>query len=201
MVARENGHAVTLFVNPLNVEHGVPYFFARLNVILDSNRRAEVEYIGVRYPLGTRDELMRLRRGVKKTLCSLATEDERQSHITAVARLLEVEEPPLPEHLRTLSLRELRDLMAAGVRVENHGWTHCHPFALDDARYAAELEQARQWLADRCNMTSSCYAVPFGRTLPRRRSEDLYGTYLLLDGSLFEGRVGPRIVNRASLNL
>jgi peptidoglycan/xylan/chitin deacetylase (PgdA/CDA1 family) len=200
-VAREHGHAATLFVNPWNVEHGVPYFFNRLNVLLDLTRRASVEYGGMTYPLRHWQEIKLFRNAVKATIYSLASEDERQAHVSTVACLLGVDEPPLPECLRSLSLPELQDLVSLGVRLENHGWTHSHPSALDDAQYAAEIRQGKQWLAEQCNSPSSSYAVPFGKALPRNHIPDLYSTYFLLDGSWPVGRLEHGVINRAELNL
>lgn len=200
-IARQHGHAVTLFVNPYNVEHGVPYFFNRLNILLDLNRKTSVEYCGSTYPLRTWQEIKRFRNAVKAILYTLAREDERQAHVSFVARLLDVDEPTLPEYLRSLSLSELQELVLSGVRLENHGWTHSHPSALDDTQYTKEIQQGKQWLMARCNSSSSCYAVPFGKARPRYRRPELYGRYLLLDGSQPIGRLEQDIVNRAELIL
>jgi peptidoglycan/xylan/chitin deacetylase (PgdA/CDA1 family) len=200
-IARRHGHAVTLFVNPSNVERGMPYFFNRLNVLLDLTRRAGIEYAGDTYPLGNWKEIKRFRNAVKATLYTLPSENERQAHVSSVARLLGVDEPPLPDYLCSLSVRELQDLASSGVRLENHGWTHSHPSALDDAQYAAEIRQGKQWLAERCNSASSCYAVPFGKAFPRFRLHDLYDTYLLLASDHPVGYLDHGIFNRAELSL
>ena len=77
-------------------------------------------YAGETYWIGGCEGKQKLRSNVKDAICSLSME----SMLGAVAALLRSGDVRLPSFLNVLRIPELRELLALGVRIENHGWTH-----------------------------------------------------------------------------
>jgi peptidoglycan/xylan/chitin deacetylase (PgdA/CDA1 family) len=63
----------------------------------------------------------------------------------------------------SLNARDLRSLVAAGMSIGNHGWTHTPWRALDDAAARRELFDARNAIQEASGTTPTEAALPLGR--------------------------------------
>src|SRR5262245_51689881 len=161
-LARRLGHAVTLFINGWNIQHATPYFFSRLNVALDNASVPLVRFRGAHHDLQGPGGKERFRALVKSRLARLGAEQDRQDLVSEVARRLGVEDLLVPDHLRPLTLAELKQLAAEGVDIQNHGWTHVQAGALPLPAHAADIRAGREWLRMHVGSEADAFAVPNG---------------------------------------
>jgi hypothetical protein len=86
---------------------------------------------------------------VKRAVCRLAEEDCRVAYVRGLMADLGVHQRGLPRSPRPLSPEDLTRLAEAGVRVENHGWTHAHPAGVKANALWADVRRGRAWLRSR----------------------------------------------------
>jgi glycosyltransferase involved in cell wall biosynthesis len=200
LLARETGHAVTLFLNPFNVETGTPYWFSRLDVAVDRATRPSCRVDGhelsLSHPAGRRE----LRSAVRARIRRLTTEELRRDAVDTLAADLGVRDLTLPAHLAPVSPRDVGTLVAAGVRIENHGWTHLDPESCPREALWLDIARGREWLAERAGSDGRAYAVPFGESPPPAEPPDgLVDVWYLASPAIPAGRGAGRVFNRRAL--
>jgi len=166
LLARQRGHAVTLFVNPSQVESGAPYAFLVLNALLDGLTRRVCIFEDTAFRIGTHAKRQVLRRRIKARLCALTDEQARLDFVTGLAGQWGVTVPDMPPHFRTLSRDELVALRDAGVALENHGWSHSDHTSLSSAQSVREIRDGRVWLERELGVEAAYFAAPYGEALP-----------------------------------
>jgi hypothetical protein len=200
-IAVELGHEASLFVNPFKVENGVPYIFVLLNVLLDEMKAEPVLFEGVQYDPKFREK-RKLRLRIKDKLARITDYSERLEIVEGIARDNRVSFDNVPTHLKTLSRERLLQLAGMGVRIENHGWFHCHFSSLSEEQCYENVARAKRWFSSELDLNVRHFAVPFGDILPQStRQLKVHESWLLLHHLLPVGFVGDGIYNRAVLNL
>jgi len=142
-----------------------------------------------------------LREAVKGQLCTIKTEEERSARVAALARQWHIAPREVPRHATTLSIHDLRQLLAAGVDIQNHGWSHAHHASLSPEESAEEVRQGRDWLRSKLGIDAGYFAVPFGDVLPGPLAAAFCSSWLTLKYELPPGRVSPQVFNRVDLTL
>jgi hypothetical protein len=198
-LARQKGHPVTLFLNGYNIEESVPYFFSRLNAILDATPLEEVVLGARRFDLRTFAAKQQFRQVVKRRLAVMASERDRQNYVTRVGERLQAADTVVPDFLRPISAADVRELVALGVDIQNHGWTHVRPAALSPDECARDIQAGRAWLRDFSPVPADLYAVPNGDCLPPWESSPHYRAWFLLDARWSADKDGPTIFGRRNL--
>jgi hypothetical protein len=201
LLARSCGHEVTLFINSDNVQDSAPYYLHVLSAVLEHACPAQLavlcyDCIGAEVPA----DKTKLRAYFKHRLTRLPDDTARLAVLTALRDDMEMGDVPLPRHLHTLSSEQLQHLVAAGVRLENHGASHAHFSIFDNSLVRSEIERCKLWLNTKLSVNSGFFAVPFGDVLPRiDLSDDITKCWFMLAANLHAGFVGPKIFNRAEL--
>jgi hypothetical protein len=198
-LARHKGHEVTLFLNGYNIEESVPYFFSRLNAILDATSLNEIAFEGRNFDLRTFAAKQQFRGMVKRRLAVMASEQDRQNYVTRVGQQLQAENAVIPDFLRPISPADVRELVALGVDIQNHGWTHVRPAALSPGECARDIAAGRAWLRDFSPAPADLYAVPNGDCLPPWESSPHYRAWFLLDERWPADNDGPTVFGRRNL--
>ena len=188
MLARQLGHAVTLFVNPGQVESGAPYAFLVLNALLDGLS-------------STYAERQALRRHIKARLCVLTEEQARLELVMDLGSQWGVSVPEVPPHFRTLSREELVTLRDAGVALENHGWSHTDHASLSPAESLREIREGRAWLQRELGVEAAYFASPFGEALPSPEASEGCTMWFAASQAMPAGRLSPQVFNRTFLDL
>lgn len=91
----------------------------------------------------------------------------------------------------------LRDLLAAGMQIGSHGWSHVDWRRVDDATLEIEVDGARREIEDAIGQGVRAVAIPFGsydRRVLRRLGS--FSTLYTSDGGF--AREGSRMVPRTS---
>lgn len=198
-LARRKGHQVTLFLNGYNIEESVPYFFSRLNAMLDATPLDEVAFEGRRFDLRTFAAKQWFRGAVKRRLARMGSERDRQEYVTRAGELLQAENTVIPHFLSPISPADVRELVALGVDIQNHGWTHVRPAALSPEECARDIQAGRAWLRDFAPAPADLYAVPNGDCLPPWESSPHYRAWFLLDDRWPADNNGPTVFGRRNL--
>jgi hypothetical protein len=201
LLARRHGHAVSLFVNPAQVEAGTPYAFLLLNVLLDSLNRRRCVFDGTGFPTKTFAQRQRLRRRIKARLCALTSEQERLDVVAGLADEWDVKMPAVPPHFRTIGRDELVTLRDAGVSLENHGWSHSDHTSLSPAESIREIREGRAWLERELGVAAAHFAAPFGDALPTPEAAAICPTWLTASEVLPAGPLSAPVFNRTFLEL
>lgn len=189
------GHAVTLFVNPRHVDPPSRHWFHLVSALLDGLREAAVELDGERIHTRTFADRNALRARLKLRLRDTAGEKERAGFINRLSAEWNI---PLafPEFLEPLGIADLQALLAKGVDIQNHGWSHgCHA-RLDSSASAVEIARGRAWLLEHLGVDSPFFAVPFGDTMPKGSLPDACDTWLTVDGRYPAGLIAAGVWNR-----
>jgi len=199
LLAREAGHEATVFINPVNVETGTPYWFSVLDIVLDGTSRPSWRVDGHDFSLADPGGRRQCHTVLKKRICALATEELRAAAVADVAEALGLRDPELPPALAPMTPAAVQELLAAGVRIENHGWTHRHPHSGPPEALWSDIARGQAWLRERLRVDSRAYAVPFGDVapLPGMPSDLVDAWYLARPGP--PGNAGPRVFNRRAL--
>jgi peptidoglycan/xylan/chitin deacetylase (PgdA/CDA1 family) len=197
-LALARGHAVTLFVNPYNVERRTPHFFTLLDAAVDASRARQAEWDGAAFDLRGREGKWAYRLRIKQELRSVRTERARRSIVDRAARELGCAAPVCPRYLATLSKGDLLALQRAGASIENHGWTHAEPAALPAEELCREVERGSEWLREHLGAPATVYAAPFGDFFSRSvvARTGVRG-WLLLSAERPAGAITKRVFNRA----
>lgn len=200
-LCRATGHAVTVFVNARNIARQQTYWFALLNALVDGCPCDSILLEGESFPLHNLSARQRFRKAAKRVALSLDNEEAREAFILELAQSVNVVPLAVPRHLTTISLDRLRELQAAGIRIENHGWTHGNVAAMSRQELIEDIRKGADWLREAASVVASHYAVPFGMAIPPGTLPvSLYELWHLADESLPAGRLDARLVNRATLS-
>jgi peptidoglycan/xylan/chitin deacetylase (PgdA/CDA1 family) len=200
-LCRATGHAVTVFVNARNITRQQTYWFALLNALVDRCTCDSILLDGESFPLHNLPARQRFRKVAKRAALSLENEEAREAFILRLAQSVNVAPLTVPGHLATISLGRVCALQAAGVRIENHGWTHGNVATMSRRELMEDIRKGADWLREVASVIVSHYAVPFGTALPPDTLPvSLYGLWHLADENLPTGRLDARLVNRATLS-
>jgi peptidoglycan/xylan/chitin deacetylase (PgdA/CDA1 family) len=104
-----------------------------------------------------------------------------------------------------LDVAAIKDLLAAGMHIGSHGWSHVDWRKTSDATLAREVHAAREKLADLIGIAIDTVAVPFGsydRRVLRELRAGRFATVYTSDGgpARLDRWIVPREVFRASWN-
>ncbi len=199
MLARELGHEIVFFINPLQIETGEPYFFSILDASIDASTVSSIDYQGRTFDLASPVERRLFRRAVKAAMMRLAS-DSAAAAVRALAMRLGSGNVAVASHALPITLSDLRRLAAAGVRIESHGWSHVDIASLDRRAFEDHIEQGRAWIRERLGWDSRLYAVPFGISdVPAEWSEIAGDAYFLAREDLPPARLTQRCWNRHDL--
>jgi hypothetical protein len=198
LLARRYGHAVTLFVNPGQIELGEPYAFVALNGLLDCLDGEPKEFEETRFQTSTFAERQMLRSAIKATLRAMTSEPPRLALVRTLADRWHVGALDVPLHFSTLTARDLTALLDAGVDLQNHGWFHSDHSRLTAEDSEAEIRNARSWLQRQLGVDAQYFAAPFGETLPPAVPAAC-DVWLTLTHTVAAGWVKPRVFNRETL--
>lgn len=198
-IAREEGHNVTIFVNPYQIINGVPYFFSVLDAILDQCPEPRMTYENTSFQIRDKRELKKLRLAVRSRMMTLPAD-------TALAETIEfgianqIESVEIPRHAQTMSLEDLIDLKEYGVNIGTHGWDHRDIKSMSFGDLVSDLSSADRWLTGILGKDVNVYAVPFGlATLPDDISIMESKCCFLANSAIPIGRVGPSCWNRSEI--
>ena len=201
-LARDFGHAVTLFINPWHIEARQPYWFSRLNTLLDSVEAPKFSLDGRNFDLTTFDGKSELRTHLKTLMRRHTNPEQSIALIDRIEAQLGVASNEIPQHDHCLDIEDVRELHGIGIDIQNHGWTHLDPLAGNLTQFTDQFHKARSWLKDRLAIETRFFASPFGEFLPHldflRRNETVC---LLLHNDLPPGSVEDSIVNRITLQV
>ena len=201
LLAREAGHAVTLFLNGFNVETASPYWFCLLDVAIDRAARPTCRWAGRELSLSRAEARGELRAAAKARIRGLSTEDLRLAAVRELAEDLGVRDLALPAHLAPVSVSRARELAAAGVRVENHGWTHRDPDCGPADLVWEDIAHGQRWLRERLAVESLVYAVPFGEAAPPAgMPAGLVTGWYMASAAVPPGRHESTVFNRRTLD-
>jgi hypothetical protein len=201
LLAREYGHAVSLFVNAGQVESGRPYSFVVLNALLDGLDGQPCPFEGTSFPTATTAQRQALRDAIKARLCTVTDEPAREELVRALAAGWRVRSLEVPPHFRTLTKQDLIALRDAGVDLQNHGWSHSHHASLTPEASGREISEGRHWLKRQLGVDAAYFAVPFGDALPPPGLAAPCAAWLTLLDALPPGPLAPGVFNRATLAL
>lgn len=197
LLARRHGHAVTLFVNPGQVDPPAPYSFHLLSALLDAVRVRRVIFDGEPFATRTLRQRDLLRARLKERLRDIRTEEARAGLIRTLASEWRVASLEIPPFLETLQIEDLRSLLDSGVEIQNHGWSHaCHQ-RLTPMESAREIERGRDWLSNRLGVDARAFAVPFGDVMPHAGAA--CEMWLTVDDRYPRGPIAPGVWNRDTL--
>jgi Polysaccharide deacetylase len=197
LIARQFGHEVTLFLNPHQIITQTPYFFTILNLAIDSlAARAHRSDPNVTWRSPKLRELRSQTRSRLMHLSGAALESELRQFLS----VWDLEMPNIPEEHRPLDMVMLARLVAAGVQIGNHGWSHADISRFSEEGLWDDISQAQQWLRDATGQRVDLYAVPFGlATPPDTVLQRLGGLCLLVDTDRPVGKLSRGLVNRVDI--
>jgi peptidoglycan/xylan/chitin deacetylase (PgdA/CDA1 family) len=181
LIAREEGHEVTLFLNPAQIERGRTYWFSRLDAMLDATPVRRLSFGGQEYDLDRRDGMRALRLAIKAQLMGLAEEDT-DGLLDDLGRRMGTADAEVPAHGRTIARAEVSTLEDAGVRIGNHGWDHRDIAVMTAEAVAADVRAAADWFEAAIGAPPADYAVPYGLArLPEGAVPEVRGDLFLAD--------------------
>ena len=190
-IARDLGHEVTFFINPLNISEQRVYFFAELDAALDQQ--------GV---LPSRDAQRALRKEVKRAYLAHGQIAEIERIVAATIQRLHVATAAVPRSLQTITVDDVLDLADRGVSIGNHGWSHVEIRNLTDEEFLDHVRRGSEWISDTIHSKPLAYAIPFGETpLSADRERVIATPWFLADDELTDGRSGTNGWNRRTLVL
>jgi len=202
MLAREFGHAVTLFINPWEIESARPYPASRMDGLLDRINVDNFFWNGREFHLNCFEGKLAFRMYFKQATRRHTTPEETGTLIEDIERALGVDWNNIPSHMNCLRLGDIQRLRDNGVQIENHYWTHLDPAAHSAAQFSEDFFKARHWLSNLFGINSKYFASPFGEFLPPAELLKESGTTcVLLHNELSSGVVEDAIVNRITLTL
>ena len=201
LLARTHGHAVTLFVNPGQVESGAPHSFLMLNALLDSLVGRQREFEGEVFAVSTTVHRQVLRRAIKARLREVADEQARLDLVRMLAAEWGIARLDVPPHFSTLSKGDLIALRDAGVDLQNHGWLHTHHAILSAHESGREVRDGRAWLQRELDLDAMYFAVPYGEALPLPGAADACEVWFTGTDALAPGPHPSKVFNRETPHL
>ena len=204
ILAAKCGHKVTIFLNPWNIIHKKPYHFHLLNIILENTIKREYLFNGFKWSLRTYNEKHFFREYIKRRFWKYETNiDTLYKTINTLGTELSVENFIIPDALEIITIEDIKKMIALGIDVECHGWTHINTAELSDKELEEHINSAKEWLENISNEISiKYYSTPFGSSMPNRAYyEKLNYLWFLLDSSKEDGIIEKKIYNRDSLHI
>lgn len=201
LLARKHGHAVTLFVNPGQVESGAPYAFLALNALLDGLDDQRREFEGRMFATSTGAHRQLLRRAIKTKVREIADEQARLDLVNRLAAGWGITHLEVPPHFSTLRKRDLMALRDAGVDLQNHGWSHTDHSILSVEASRREVSEGRGWLQRELALDATYFAVPFGDVLPLPNASTGCEIWFTVTNAIPPGRHAPNVFNRETPDL
>jgi hypothetical protein len=199
LLAREAGHEVTLFVNPAQIARRRLYWFSRLDAIIDQRQVTTAAFDGCEFELHAGRPLRAFRLAVKARLMTLS-EADTDGLLDEVAARLRARTAAVPEHARTMTADDLRQLVDRGVRIGSHGWDHRDIAAMTETDIVDDLHRAQEWFGDTLGFRPAHYAVPYGLSpLSGRAAREVPGRILLAHAGIKPGFVRDRQWNRRDI--
>jgi len=172
-----------LFVNPGQIEAGLPYAFSLLDAMLDAISRKTYYLDGHHFDFSRPSGVKALRLAIKSKIRML-DEADANAYIIDIGRELGTNVAEVADHARPVGTRELKELVRLGGDVQNHGWTHRDIASMSGEQIAEHISRGRAWLQARLGQNAQHYAVPFGTaTLPEDCAHEIQGAVFLADNS------------------
>ena len=200
LLARQYGHAVSWFVNGLNVERGLPYFPFQLSWMLDETQKSNCCFDGQHWQLTDENERRALRLRLKHSYLRMRSYEEISALVEMISSSVGVEPSTLEKSLCPVTSQELAVAVAAGVELQNHGWTHLNPQTFSARLLVADIRLNNAYLSCFQKAHLRIYAPPFGRQVaPLASSVARY--VLLADRRFFSDPQNGSVVNRLDLDL
>ena len=196
LLARRHGHAVSLFVNPGQVELGAPYAFVMLYALIDGLNSRPREFEGQVFAMSTTAHRQALHGAIKGKLRRIADERARRDLLKTLAAEWGMARLEVPPHFSTLSRQDLVALRDAGVDLQNHGWTHTEPAMLSAMESDREVRDGRAWLQRELDLDARYFAAPYGEALPLPGAAAACEVWFTLTGALARGRHSAGVFNR-----
>jgi hypothetical protein len=199
MLAQSQGHEVSWFVNGIHVDCSLTYFPFQLSCMIDAVLREECVFDGQTWDLRGRSGRRTLRLYLKQRYMRMGRQESVAHLLQSVARSLDVDLNCMEDSLRTVTSAELTAAVAAGIELQNHGWSHLNPLLLSADEYETDAALNEDYLSQFRKAATRAYAPPFGRYVgrPLRAREAI----LLADRNLVPGRQKPNVFNRVDLQL
>jgi hypothetical protein len=197
LLAREFGHAVTLFINPEAIDTGAPYWFTLLDLLISKLRRPAYELDGATVPTATVADKLALRRRLLMKGRALRDETSRVAFVLGLVDRWETAEIVIPPYLAPLTMSDLVALRDAGVDIQNHGWSHVDHAILTGPESAREIREGRDWFRRNLAIEAPYFAVPFGNTMPQAEAAAACEAWLTMYWRWPEGPLASRVFNRA----
>jgi len=200
-LAREFGQEVTLFVNPWQIISGRPYWFSRLDNLLDQIDEREIEWNGRTYDVETYAGKEDFRFDI--WIATRKHRSPKQSHILIddIEKALGRDGHEVPEHLHSLTIEDLRNLQALGVDIQNHSWAYLDPAVSRPEKFAEEFHKAQSWLEETLGVTTTFLTIPYGEYLPHPDFlADSDVICLLQHDHISRGRFSEKLCNRYKLS-
>jgi hypothetical protein len=197
LLARRYGHAVSWFVNGMHVEYGLPYFPFQLSCMLDDTLQSDCEFDSRNWRLRGNIDRRVLRQHLKHRYMRMRDQEEIYALVDEVSRSLNADPGAMEKPLRTVTPAEIGSAVAAGIDVQNHGWSHLNPVYLSDADRTAEALLNEAYLSQFRDVATRVYAPPFGSQVSLTSS--VIRCMLLANRQLGAGHQAGNIVNRQDL--
>ena len=199
LLARKHGHAVTLFVNPGQIESGQTYSFLLMSVLLDQLTLRTVNLDGETFPFTNGKQKNALRERLKVRLRDMPGETDRIAWVRELATMWSAGSLRVPDYLKTITFDDLKSLIDSGVDIQNHGWLHdCHR-RLSAPESASAISAGREWLRGNLKVDARYFAVPFGDVMPPENVGLDCDCWLTVDDRLPPGKVDDEVWNRVTL--
>ncbi len=198
-LARKHGHAVSWFVNGMNVERGIPYFPFLLSWMLDETKKPNCSFDGHRWNLTYQDDRRALRLRLKYCYMKMRSCQQIAELLAAFSDCLEVAPSTLDHALATVSSDDLELAVDSGVELRNHGWTHLNPLSLSKRELEAHVQRNDRYLARFRQLTTRIFAPPFGHRVDIASSVATH--VLLADRNQASDQQTGNLVNRCELHL
>jgi hypothetical protein len=199
LLARKHGHAVSWFVNGMNVERRLPYFPFQLSWMLDQTRQTGCFFDRQNWDLTHKDHRRALRLRLKQNYMRMGSCEEIAEMVEAFSACVGVMCSTLDESLGTVTANELALAVDAGVELRNHGWAHLNPRTFSKRELTADVQRNDAYLASFGQPGARIFAPPFGRRVAV--SFKVASCVLLADRSFASDRPHKSFVNRHELHL
>jgi len=197
LLARERGHEVTLFLNPQQIIAQTPYFFTILNLAVDrlvERARTTDPHASWRSP-----RFLQLRQETRAQMAPLKGQ-ALQGAVLAFLAKWDLDMPIVPPEAGPIDAQTLSQLVAAGVQIGNHGWSHADIAAMSPEALWEDISRAQRWLMDETGQRVNTFAVPFGiATPPPEVLRRLPGSCMLVDAARPIGELAPGLLNRLDI--
>jgi peptidoglycan/xylan/chitin deacetylase (PgdA/CDA1 family) len=200
-LARDYGHAVTWFINGIHIEYGLPYFPFQLSSMIDDTKNTACSFDGRKWELHHIEGRRALRLRLKQLYMKIKILDEIDDLVEAVSECTDVDPSKMERALNTVSADCLSDAIAAGVDLQNHGWTHFNPNCFSRTEFVSDINANEEYLGRHRHSASRIYAPPYGEEVGIACAPDLFDYVLLSNRRMSPVNSFGNQVNRTTLEL